>query len=118
MHERFHSPRPPEMTLKQCCGGCWTYWWSYRLLRHNEKESDFLRCKFLLLGERKQLLQYMLRQEEELSREMEFCLKSLEGDDANLEEAMEWKEVLDVHTGKCDLSEETVVFSLNYSSLT
>ncbi|CAN7026992.1 unnamed protein product, partial [Brassica rapa subsp. trilocularis] len=92
-HERFHSPRPPEMTfkrLKQCCGGCWSYWWSYNLLRYNEKDSDLLRFKFLLLGEVKQRLQYMLRQEEELSREMGFCLKRLEGDDANLEEAMEW----------------------------
>ncbi|KAG2255518.1 hypothetical protein Bca52824_074812 [Brassica carinata] len=88
----------------------------YELLVNNH---DMTRWElFFSVSLASRLLQYMLRQEEELSREMEFCLKSLEGDDANLEEAMEWKEVLDVHTGKCDLSEETVVFSLNYSSLT
>ncbi|CDY64016.1 BnaAnng19160D [Brassica napus] len=85
-HEMSQLPRPPEMTcklLKQCCDGCWSYWGSYSSLRHNEKESDLLRLEFMLFGERKQQLQSMLRQEEELNREMRFCL--------NLEKAMEWE---------------------------
>lgn len=87
----FHSPRPPELSVKLLKQGCGWGWRNWKFHTRKNKNGGLLQLKFFMLFvEKRKQRRHMFQKEEELTRGIHLCQRLLVDGGVNLEEREEY----------------------------